>query len=168
MLEDFGARPAVEAALQIKQRFPIQDEILKGLTFLNPETINSTSAMEVTGLASKFPNIIADEDLHQIDHEWREVQFLDTDVLSTTFGRRQDVVTFWANISKTTDTCTSEESRFPTISKLTASLLAFPHSNAEVERVFLQIVLYKTKTRNRLKPNTLNSLLQNLPCSHTG
>ncbi len=32
----------IEAALQIKNRFPINDEILKSLVFLNPETINST------------------------------------------------------------------------------------------------------------------------------
>ncbi len=48
----------VEAALQIKQRFRIADEILKALIFLNPDTINSTLATEVFTLAKKFPNII--------------------------------------------------------------------------------------------------------------
>ncbi len=156
----------VEAALQIKGRFPIDDKVLKALTFLNPDTINSTSASDVIALASKFPNIIPEDDLHRIDHEWRELQFLDPSDLPTTSCRRKDVVLFWGGISEITDT--SGESRFPTISRLTKSLLVFPHSNAEVERVFSQVVLLKTKIRNKLKSSTLDSLLmskQSLPCS---
>ena len=53
----------VEAALQIKQLFPINDEILKSCMFLNPDIINFTSATEVVKLASKFPNIIAPSEL---------------------------------------------------------------------------------------------------------
>lgn len=48
----------VEAALQIKKRFPINDEILKSSIILNPATINSTSSQEVMTIASNFPNII--------------------------------------------------------------------------------------------------------------
>lgn len=61
----------IEAARQIKMRFPIDDDILKSLTILNPNTINSTSSSSVTVLAGKFPNIIPAEEVHQIDHEWR-------------------------------------------------------------------------------------------------
>ena len=39
------------------------------------------------------------------------------------------------------------------------SLLALPHSNADVERVFSQVFLIKTKHRNRLKTSTLDALL---------
>ncbi len=156
----------VEAALQIKQRFPIADEILKALTFLNPDTINSTLATEVFTLAKKFPNIIPEGELHKIDHEWRELQFYDPSDLPSTSGTRKDVVSFWGGVGQITNT--SGESRFPTISKLTKSLLSLPHSNAEVERVFSQVVLLKTKVRNKLKSSTLDSLLmtkQSLPCS---
>ena len=65
-------------------------------------------------------------------------------------------------------TNTSGVSRFPTISKLTKSLLSLPHSNAEVERVFSQVALMKTKLRNSLKSSTLDSILitkQSLPSS---
>ena len=50
----------IRAALQIKQRFPINDEILKSLIVLNPDTINSTPATEA---ATKFPNIIPTAEL---------------------------------------------------------------------------------------------------------
>lgn len=158
----------IEAASQLRKRFPIQDEVLKRLTFLNPATINSTTAFDVTRVATLFPNIIAENDVHKIDHEWREMQFLDPAEIptSSTSSKRQDVVTFWANINCITDT--NGDIQFPTISKLSKSLLSLPHSNTEVERVFSQLVLLKTKTRNKLKPNTLDSLLlvkQNMPSS---
>lgn len=158
----------IEAALQIQKRFPITDSVLKALIFLNPNTINSTNATEVTDLAAKFPNIVPDGELHRIDHEWRELQFLDQNDLpsSSNTSSRSDVVSFWGCIGQMVDT--SGECRFPILSKLTKSLLSLPHSNAEVERVFSQLALLKTKGRNLLKPNTLDSLLvtkQNLHCT---
>ena len=49
--------------------------------------------------------------------------------------------------------------RFPTISKLVKSVLSLPHSNAEVERLFSQVTLIKTRQRNKLKTKTLDALL---------
>ena len=156
----------IEAASQIKKRFPIDDEILKSLAFLNPETINSTATTEVIRVASKFPNIITGTELNKLDDEWRELQFMDPSDLPEFSSRRKDVVTFWGNLGKMTDT--SGESRFPTISKLSKSLLSLPHSNADVERIFSQVTLIKTKTRNKLKTETLDALIlvkQGLPCN---
>ena len=65
-------------------------------------------------------------------------------------------------------TDTSGKSRFPTISKLSKSLLLLPHSNADAERIFSQVTLIKTKTRNKLKTETLDALVlvkQGLPCN---
>ena len=67
----------IEAAKQIKMRFPIDDSILKSFTVLNPSTINSNSSQEVISLARSFPNIINDAELQSLDDEWREIQFLD-------------------------------------------------------------------------------------------
>ena len=41
--------------------------------------------------------------------------------------------------------------RFPTVGKLTKSLLSIPHSNADVERIFSHVNLIKVKQRNQLK-----------------
>ena len=65
----------VEASLQIKKRFPINDEVLKSLLFLNPATVNSTSSQEVSTIAARFPNIISPTEIRKIDDEWRELQF---------------------------------------------------------------------------------------------
>ena len=59
----------IEAAKQIKQRFPIDDKILKCLNILNPDTINSTLASTVVTLAKMFPYIISENEVECINSE---------------------------------------------------------------------------------------------------
>ena len=99
--------------------------------FLNPETINSTSATEVIKLAFKFPNIIAPSELQSLDDEWRELQFMNPNDMPTYTERRKDIVSFWGSLGKMMDI--SGQSRFPITSKVMKSVLSFPHSNANVE-----------------------------------
>lgn len=148
----------IEASCQIRNRFPIQDDILKSLTFLNPDTVNSVSATKIVQLASKFPNIVPSSNLGLLDDEWRELQFMEPIDLPQSSSSRNDVVEYWGKVGKMANT--SGESRFPTIAKLAQSFLSFPHSNAEVERLFSQVTLIKTKHRNKLKTSTLESILQ--------
>ena len=58
-----------------------------------------------------------------------------------------------------TDGC--GEIKFPTLGYFVKSLLSWPHSNADVERIFSQVILIKTKQRDRLETTTLGSLLMN-------
>ena len=43
-------------------------------------------------------------------------------------------------------------------------VLSLPHSNAECERVFSKINLYKIKLRNKLKTDTVNGALLSSEC----
>ena len=74
-------------------------------------------------IASNFPNIIPQAEIRNLDDEWRELQFTDpSDLLCTSSDvHHKDVVTYWGTISQMVDL--SQEKRFPTISKLTTSLL---------------------------------------------
>lgn len=160
----------VESSIQMKKRFPINDETLKSLLFLNPDTINSTSAQEVIQVARRFPNIISPDQRSTLDDEWRELQFTDPNDLpcssSSTEASRSDIVQFWGKINKLVDT--SQQQRFPLILKLTTSLLSLPHSNADVERIFSHVTNIKTKARNSMKTKTLEALIitkLSLPCS---
>ena len=88
-----------------------------------------------------------------------EIQFLDpNDLPSCSATIAIDVDSFWGSVSKMTNT--SGEHRFPTVSKLMTSLLSLPHTNADVERIFSQVVLIKTKTRNCLKASTLDAIVK--------
>ena len=95
----------IEASLQIKKRFPINDDTLKSLIFLNPATINSTCSQEVIRVASKFPNIIPTAEVRNLDDEWRELQFTDPNDLPSSSVtnadyHRRDVVKFWGRINQ--------------------------------------------------------------------
>ena len=147
----------VKAASQIKARFPINDPIIKSLRLLNPECIQETKVADVIQLASKFPNILSENDLLKLDDEWRELQFTDTVDIPKYSGHRDNVATFWGNLGKIEDACGSL--KFPIIGKLTKSLLSIPHSNADVERIFSHVNLIKVKQRNKLKVSTLDALL---------
>lgn len=49
--------------------------------------------------------------------------------------------------------------RFPVLCKLVAGLLALPHGNADVERLFSGLALVKTKARSRLADDTVNAAM---------
>ena len=77
-----------------------------------------------------------------------------------------NVSTFLGQVSRMVNT--SQESRFPIISKLTTSFLSFPHSNADVERIFSHVTHIKIKTRNSMKTKTFDAIIltkQSLPCT---
>ena len=48
---------------------------------------------------------------------------------------------------------------FPLIGRFMTTLMCLPHSSAAVERIFSQINLLKTETRNKMNTATLNGLL---------
>ena len=49
--------------------------------------------------------------------------------------------------------------RYPLPTKLAKAILIIPHGNADTERLFSHLDLNKTKLRNSLSIDTLNSLL---------
>ena len=62
----------IEATVQVKQRFPINDPILSSLTFLDPSAVSSTQCSAILDVASKCPNIIAPDHLQRLDSKWRK------------------------------------------------------------------------------------------------
>ena len=63
-----------------------------------------------------------------------------------------DIASYWYQIGKITDL--SSEICYPLLSKLAKAILVIPHSNADVERMFSQMGLNKTKPRNSLGTET--------------
>ncbi|QQP41297.1 Uncharacterized protein FKW44_015616 [Caligus rogercresseyi] len=64
---------------------------------------------------------------------------------------------FWVEVFNYRDS--SGEQAFRDLAQFTLSLLAMPLSNADVERVFSQMALVKSKLRNRIGQETLSSIL---------
>ena len=58
------------AAIQIKQRFPLNDPIIRQLEVFHP-SCSPEEFPSLVPLALRCPNLIQQSDLQQIDNEWR-------------------------------------------------------------------------------------------------
>ncbi|XP_068232268.1 SCAN domain-containing protein 3-like [Palaemon carinicauda] len=142
----------IESALQIMQRFNLSDPIYEDLKALNPQSVMKKAIPSVAPLASKFPNIVNENDLNSIDREWRLLR-------NTEMNAKSDISAweFWMEVKhmkKGDDT-----PLFPLLGNFMVKLLTLPHSSSCVERIFSQVNLMKTKTRNSLNTETLIGML---------
>lgn len=65
----------VEAASQIYKQFPKQKyKTIEKLKFLNPNEVYDATIQSITSLAYKFPNIINDNNLNNLDKAFRLLQ----------------------------------------------------------------------------------------------
>ena len=155
LVEDFLTRSRdflATAAVQIKQRFPLNDPVIGQLQVLNPSCSHEEYPTLVP-LALRFPNLIQQSDLQQFDNEWRRLTFA-----KLPFNHEGMAVDeFWGQFATVTDG--AEEAQFATLCRFMKSLLVLPHANADTERVFSHVNLIKTDTRNRLKTDTVSALL---------
>lgn len=65
----------VEAALQIRQRFPIGDETVENLQVLDPN-VSHLKFPSLVPIASRFPNIISTSKLQKLDDKWRKLSLV--------------------------------------------------------------------------------------------
>lgn len=155
LVQDFLSRSRdflATAAAQIKKRFPIDDPVIKQLQVLNP-SCSHQNFPSLNPLALRFPNLIQQSDLQQLNNEWRRLLF--TELLFS--YESMPVDEFWGKLTRIANG--AEEQQFATVSKFMKGLLVLPHANADTERVFSHVNLIKTDTRNRLKIKTVSALL---------
>lgn len=143
----------VEGCSQILNRFPLRNNILKKMTFLDPEIVKNGSVGSIADIVSNFPNLISNEEIQTIDTEWRllrnhpDIKEFDS-----------DCQLFWSNVRNLRLGNTTVA--FPTLCKFVQNILCLPHSSANVERVFSAVNLLKTNQRNRLESSTISGILQ--------
>ena len=84
-----------------------------------------------------------------------------TEYLCTSINSDSDIILnkYWTNVSVIKNPANLP--RFSLLSKLAKALLIFFHSNVDLERLFSQYNLSKTKHRNRLSTKMMNTLLCN-------
>lgn len=98
-----------------------------------------------------FPNIVNDEDIDDLESEWR---FL---IINDFLPKDEDLENFWTSVFKLKTSI--GELMYPHIQKLISALLSLPHSSASSERVFSLTSLIKNKIRNRLSVSTVCSVM---------
>ncbi|KAL4721012.1 hypothetical protein ACJJTC_016783 [Scirpophaga incertulas] len=82
--------------------------------------------------------------------QWRNIVHTEWQCTSST-------VEFWAEVIDYKDAAGNNP--FSELAAFATKLLSLPHSNADIERVFSQVNLVKSKLRNSLHTTTLNAIL---------
>nr|XP_029734554.1 uncharacterized protein LOC115269891 [Aedes albopictus] len=144
----------VELVRQLQKRFDLDDTVLKAAAMLNPRNISNLSSIRV--ILEAFPGCY-DGDSQALENEFRALK-LKISRNEVTVAKNEHVQDWWkkiAGMKRMDDSYT-----FPALRRLVFNILIMPHSSAAVERIFSQYNNNKTKLRNRLGDETMNSILK--------
>jgi hypothetical protein len=142
----------IEGATQIQNRFDFSSSVLQNMELLNPHVIFNEDRESIMPLATHFPNLVTKNNLQALDLEWRQLRNS-----NLKFDDNASICTFWLKVENEKYADTTPV--YPLLSKFALNLLSLPHSSANVERIFSQVNLLKTKQRNRLSTSTIVGLL---------
>lgn len=142
---------------EIRKRLPLDENFLEELIFIDPKIALSVSrpskCAELTLTINRFSPVL--NNCSMIVSEWRDLQMHFTSPIKEALCTLS-IPEFWHKVSQEQDF--KGDFLFKNISGLAQLVMSLPHSNAEAERVFSIMTDVKSKKRNRLEAETLNSL----------
>lgn len=143
------------AVKEAMKRLPLTHPVLSNLKWLEPGVQDYSRLSELLSVADSLPQVV-----DQADKPLLQEEFMDfcTFHLPDNITTQTDVDKYWHSVSSIVD-LSGEGTRFPILSKLAKAVVLIPHGNADTERLFSHVGLNKTKQRNSLSLETLNSLL---------
>ena len=143
----------MELVRQIKRRFDVQDSAYKLLEFIIPQNAVNCHPPSLIQLFSKFPYLASLADTAVVDAEWRKQALEESNEIVADESSLQ----FWKRRidARTLD----ERMKYSNLKKVIGCMISLPFSNAPVERLFSQLKLVKTSTRNSLKRESLVGLM---------
>ncbi|KAJ8914868.1 hypothetical protein NQ315_014881 [Exocentrus adspersus] len=141
-----------ELCVQIRKRFH-NLTIYENFKLLNPSQLLE-EPVSFMPLLEQFPHLV-NNNMEEIAAEAREISSLSNDV--KTKLKELEFTEFWFELYQFKNS--AEEVVFKNICLFVYNIFSLPHSSASAERIFSQLNLIKSKVRNRLLPETCNSLL---------
>lgn len=140
----------VKLIKELQGGLPHNIKILKNINVLSAsQALNSNKDLRLlVNLVEEF-GINADE-IDKIINQWRNIHI-------QKWIHTNDTVKFWLEVNHYKDA--GMNNPFQELVDFALLVLVLPHSNADVERVFSQMNIIKTKQRNRMSHHTLNSIL---------
>lgn len=133
---------------ELRNRLPDNVKILKKISLFAVDQclrVVKDSVTEIAEVLGCDPGQI-----ERIDSQWRNLTIVKWQETSST-------VTFWIEVCSYKDACGINP--YLDLCELAISVLSLPHSNAEVERLFSQMNIIKSKLRNRLNIRSVNAIL---------
>ena len=141
-----------EAVRQILKRVDVSDPVLNAMKDITPRVIVKDKAAQTAAgtLAKHLPRLKGDSSLLDIDRQWRSL--LIDDVVKNGGWENQSVNDFWKAMKQLQE--------YESLALFMLNVTALPQSTAAVERTFSKININKTKLRNCLAVNTLESIVK--------
>lgn len=137
---------------EIRSRIDFKNELLNDIAnTLNMNTIFTDQNSSIVKIARHFPNIVNDQEMENLNLEWRLLREHKTKEKIETI----EALIVFLNRQKNS----VGESPFKNLTKFLEYISCLPHSSAAVERVFSQLTIIKTKYRNSLAVQTIENLL---------
>ena len=139
-----------ETALQLQSRLPENIRILRKISSMDPRNVLAEgSSRDVSEIAAHYESL--NIDVSMVESELRRLGH--TTLTATPFS---PWLTFWAEVANLKS---GNVPLFPNLTRLVSILACFPSSNATVERMFSEMGAAKTKARNRITVEMVESVL---------
>ena len=123
----------------LRKSMPVlKNDVIKSLTFIRLPDRQKATMDELSILVTRFPKVILQEDITQLETEFLEYQFTSEKELPSYLNgneipNRTDFV--WNEIAKISDPCTGQP-KFKHVPKLAKFLSVISHSNVDCESIF--------------------------------
>lgn len=140
---------------EIKERLPMDNTFFEGLNFISPAVAISQSSDRPKYLISLAQKLKVAIDITRLDLEWNNILHEFTEPQKKSL-MQMNVECFWKAIAGTRDI--EDNLAFPNCVLLACTVMSFPHSNSDAERIFSIVTDVKTKKRNHLGDLTLNAI----------
>ena len=143
----------VELSIQIKKRFNFNENgVIAKLNVLDPKVAQGpNSPVSLIPLAVYFPSVIAEDQLNNLDDQWRSFRNLRDPTLVPMIN--DNIPEYWYQLRNIRDGL--DNPKFDLLSNFMTTLTVLPHSSACVERIFSQVNCVKTRITNSLKAETV-------------
>ena len=138
----------VKLCTELRSRLPDNFETLEKMSLFSVAECLRVVKEPIVDLAASFG--YSAESIERIDIQWRQLTIVQWQETAST-------VKFWNEVCHYKDAAGINP--YLDLCQLAISILSLPHSNAEVERLFSQLNLVKSKLRNRINIASVNAVL---------
>ena len=144
--------------MELVKRLPLFDPLYSEMKFVISKVALDIEAREtlpkLETLATKYEHIVGS--VGEIQREWDDLPvYFNSDECEML--KKKSMEQFWVYLSQLRNY--SDEFVFKNLATLAKLVLTLPHSNAETERIFSMMGDAKTKKRNKMGPELLDSIL---------
>lgn len=133
---------------ELQARLPTNFAVLQKMSMFSVSETLRVIKPSIVEIAQEFK--INETVTDKLISQWRNIVHIKWECTSST-------VEFWCEVLNYKDAAGNNP--FAELAAFATKLLSLPHSNADIERVFSQVNLVKTKLRNSLSTSTLNAIL---------